>query len=116
MSQLSDDELKKLVESNARAIEAVANMMAENERKSEEERARSREEMAQVRKEMAEFRETVASAIENLSNTVSFVAKAQGETIAGMYRVINKMENRQGEIVDVLKLLTEKVTDKKSDE
>ena len=109
MSQLSDDELKKLVESNARAIEAVANTMAENERKSEEERTRTRQ-------EVAELRENLANVAQNLGNAVSFVAKVQGETTAEMYRVINRMENRQGEIVDVLKLLTEKVTDNKSEE
>ena len=116
MSQLSDDELKKLVESNARAIEALANTMAENERKSQEEKAQAREERARVRKEMAELRETVASAIENLSNTVSFVAKAQGENIAGMYRTINRVETRQGEIVDVLKLLSQKVVGDKNED
>jgi DNA-binding ferritin-like protein len=109
MSQLNDDELKKLVESNARAIEAVANTMAENERKSEAERGRTRQ-------EMAELRENLANVAQNLGNAVSFVAKVQGETTADMYRVINKMENRQGEIVEVLKLLTEKVTNKKSEE
>ena len=41
MSQLSLCELKRLIKSNARAMEAIANTMAENERKSEEERARS---------------------------------------------------------------------------
>ncbi len=109
MSQLSLWELKKLIESNARAMEAIANTMAENERKSEEERARSR-------KEMAQLRETVANVDRNLGNAVAFVAKVQGESTAEMYRAINKMKNRQSEIVDVLKLLTEKVVGDKSEE
>ncbi len=120
MSQLNDDELKKLVESNARAIEALANTMAENERKSEEERVRAREERVRAREEMAEFREIVADAIQNLSHSVAHldnslarVAISQGELASNTYRIINKMENRQGEIVDVIKLLTEKVTDNK---
>ncbi len=130
MSQLSDDELKKLVESNARAIEALANTMAENERKSEGERARVREEMAlareeraQMRKEMAEFREIVADAIQNLShgvahldNSLAKVARAQVETIGDTYRVINKLEARQGEIVDVLKLLSKRVVGDKNED
>lgn len=109
MSKSNDDDLKRLIESNARAIEAVANTMAENERKSEEERARSR-------KEMAELRENLANVAQNLGNAVAYVAKVQGETTAEMYRIINKMENRQSEIVDVLKLLTEKVSGDKSKE
>ena len=99
ISQLSVCELKRLIESNARVMEAVANTMAENERKSEEERTRSR-------KEMAELRETVANVAENLGYAVAFVAKVRGETTAEMYRAISKMENRQSEIVNVLKLLT----------
>ena len=87
MSQLSDDELKKLVESNARAIEALANTVAENERQS--------------KKEMAEFRETVANAIQNLShavahldNSLARVAISQSDIASNTCRMINRLENR----------------------
>jgi hypothetical protein len=97
--------------------------MAENERKSEEDRVRASEERAQIRKEMAEFREIVADAIQNLShgvahldNSLAKVARAQVETIGDTYRVINKLETRQGEIVDVLKLLSEKVVGNKNED
>ncbi|MGK7901897.1 MAG: hypothetical protein AB4352_10870 [Hormoscilla sp.] len=97
MTEANDDELKKLIESNARAIAAVADSLAE-----------LRESDRQAKQEMAAIRETLASLAETQGNALANLAKVQGDTTANMYRLINKLDNRQGEIVDILKLLVEK--------
>ncbi|NER35314.1 MAG: hypothetical protein F6J93_15130 [Oscillatoria sp. SIO1A7] len=122
MSELNGDDLKKLIESNARSIEALSashSEIAEAQRRAEKEMADMRETFGQ---EMAALRETLAdlarfqanalancnNAVANLNYALADVVKKQGETSAETYRLINKLESRQGEIVKVMKLLVEK--------
>lgn len=73
---MNDLELKQLVESNARAIEALTSNVSEL--------ARDRQELYQL---------------------IANLASAQ----ADFYRRLSQTDQRQGEIVEILKILTKKV-------
>ena len=83
MTESNNDDLKQLIESNARAIQSLADALVEWRRDSQ--------------REIAALRETVADLVRN-----------QGEISANTYRLINRLDNRQGEIVEILKLLVDK--------
>lgn len=80
---MSDEELKKLVESNARAIEALTANVSE---------------LTRDRQEMYRLMADVAS-------SQSGLASAQ----ADFYRRLAQTDQRQGEIVEILKLLSQRV-------
>ena len=83
---MNDEELKNLVESNARAIEALtANV---------NELARDRQEMYRL--------------MANLASTQASLASAQ----ADFYQRLQQNDQRQGEIVEILKLLRQSLADK----
>jgi len=92
MTEADDDELKKLIESNARAIAAVADSLAE---------FRESDRLAQ--QQMAELRSRLANIARTQDNALAKSAKIQDETTANMYGLINKLDNRQGELVEIIK-------------
>ena len=68
--------------------------------------------MAALRETLADLALLQANALANCNNAIASlnhglanVAKKQGETSAETYRIINKLEGRQGDIVEVIKLL-----------
>ena len=80
---MNDEELRKLVESNACAIEALTANVSEL--------TRDRQEMYRL--------------MADLASAQSGLASAQ----ADFYRRLAQTDKRQGEIVEILKLLTQKV-------
>ncbi|MBC6478095.1 MAG: hypothetical protein GDA56_10215 [Hormoscilla sp. GM7CHS1pb] len=110
MTEENNDELKNLIESNARAIAALKDSLAEFK----EIDRQAKQEMADLRETLASLAETQGNALANVNNALANLAKAQADTTANTYKVINKLDNRQGEIVDILKLLVEKNTGKQS--
>jgi len=113
----NNDELKKLIESNARAIAAVADSLAElreSDRQAKQEMADLRETLASLAETQGNALANVNNALANVNNALANVNNAQADTTANTYKVINKLDNRQGEIVDILKLLVEKNTGKQS--
>ena len=95
------DRIEALVASNARAIEAISANTAEYQR----DRARMYQFMADLSRAMADLAQTQAETKRELAQT-------QAETKREMYRMLNNLDQRQGElsrrqgeIVDILKLL-----------
>lgn len=86
---MSLENIEKLVESNARAIEALTNNVSEL--------ARDRQEMYRL--------------MANLASSQSGLAAAQSD----FYRRLEVTDKRQGEIVEILKLLSQKETDKRTE-
>ncbi|MBC6424688.1 MAG: hypothetical protein GDA38_26910 [Hormoscilla sp. SP12CHS1] len=52
------------------------------------------------------LRETLANIAQTQDNALANLAKVQADTTANSYRLINNLDNRQGEIVEILKLLS----------
>ena len=98
MSELNGDKIKKLIELNTRSIEALSSSLAES------------------RREMAALRDTLGHVARTQGNALAHLAQLQGESTAQMYRVINRLDSRQGEIVEIMKLLANKVGESKSEE
>jgi uncharacterized protein (UPF0264 family) len=94
---MNDENLKKLVASNARAIEALTANVSE---------------LARDRQEMYRLMADVASAQSTLASAQAGLASAQ----ADFYRRLAQTDKRQGEIIEILKLLTKKVDQQNSND
>ena len=97
------DRIEALIESNARAIEAISANTAEYQR----DRARMYQFMSDLSQTMADLAQTQAESNKEL-------AQSQAETKREMYRMLNNLDQRQGqlsqrqgEIVEILKLLVQ---------
>lgn len=107
------DRIEKLIESNARSIEALSANMAETER----DRARFYQSMADLSQEMANLAQADADTkqqMANLAREMAYLAQVNAETKREMYQLIsnqdqrqNELSRRQGEIVEILKLITQ---------
>jgi len=95
MTEENNDELKNLIEFLARAIAALKDSLAE---------FKEIDRLAQ--QQMAELRETLANIAQTQDNALAKLAKVQDDTTANTYRLINKLNNRQEEIVEIIKLLS----------
>jgi len=121
MTETNKDELKKLIESNARAMQALGDYLTETRRQSEREMAQLRETVADMARNqanaLANLNSSVAhisNSVAHISNSVAHLAENQGETRTEMYRLIDRLDSRQAEITDILKLLVEKTVGSQS--
>ncbi|MBO1347775.1 MAG: hypothetical protein EBE86_010445 [Hormoscilla sp. GUM202] len=121
MTEANNDELKKLIESNARAMQALGDYLTETRRQSEREMAQLRETVADMARNqanaLANLNSSVAhisNSVAHISNSVAHLAENQGETRTEMYRLIDRLDSRQAEITNILKLLVEKTVGSQS--
>lgn len=88
MSEDRLDRLEKIIESNAKAIEALANSITND-----------REQLKQQQKGLYEYLERIATAQSNFYYEQ-----------AGFYRHLEKMEERQAQIIEILKKMNTQLT------
>ncbi len=83
---MSDSELQKLIESNAKAIQALANAVAEDRKEYKKDRARLYEAMSRMAAAQSHF----------------------WEIQADYYSRLEEIDERQAKILEILERLTEK--------
>ncbi len=97
---MSDEEIKQLIASNAKAIEALTNSITEQKQEWQKDRNRLYQAMARM-----------ADGIAQMSDRVSLVASAQAsfwEVQADYYRRLEEMDKRQATMIEILNRLTPK--------
>jgi len=128
MTETNNDELKKLIESNARAIQALGEYLTETRRISEQEMAQLRETLAQIARtqahawanvnssvaQMSSYVAHISNSVDQISISVAHLAENKGKTRREVYyRLLDRLDSRQAEMKEILKLLVEKTVGSK---